>query len=93
MLVATYVLPEEAERYATEFRRRYTSGEYDSFTDPVEFAERVTADLIEISGDSHFSFRVIQTNEPAEDPGSHLRHPVRYYRLGLRENLGYFKLE
>ena len=93
LLVATYVLPEEAERYATEFRRRYTSGAYDSFTDPAEFAEKVTADLIEISGDSHFSFRVIQANEPAEDPGSHLRHPVRYYRLGVRENRGYFKLE
>jgi len=93
LLVAFYALPEEAERYAAEFRQRYSSGAYDSFTDPADFANRVTADLIEISGDSHFSFRVIQVNESAEDVGSHLRHPVRYYRLGLRENIGYFKLE
>ena len=93
LIVANYVLPEEAERCAAEFRRRYSSGAYHSYTDPAEFAEKLTADLIEISGDSHFSFRVIQENEPSEDPASHLRHPVRYYRLGQRENLGYFKLE
>jgi tetratricopeptide (TPR) repeat protein len=93
LLVTNYVLPEEAERYAAEFRRRYTSGAYNSFTDPAEYAEKVTADLIDISGDSHFSFRVIRVNEPGEDPKSHLRHPVRYSRLGQRENLGFFKLE
>jgi hypothetical protein len=93
LIVANYVLPEEAEQYAAEFRRRYSSGAYNSYTDPAEYAEKLTADLIEISGDSHFSFRVIQVNEPREDLASHLRHPVRYYRLGQRENLGYFKLE
>ena len=46
LLVATYVLPTEAEQYATEFRQRYTSGAYDSVTNPAEFAQQVTADLI-----------------------------------------------
>jgi hypothetical protein len=93
LLVANYVLPEAAERYAAEFRRGYTTGAYNAFTDPVEYAAQLTADLIEITGDSHFSFRVIQVSQPSEDSESHLRHPVRYFRLGQRENLGYFKLE
>ncbi len=93
LIVAAYVLPAEAVRYSAEFRQWYTSGAYDSIVDPEEFAQQVTADLIEITGDSHFSFRVIQVSEATEDAGSHLRHPVRYHGLGLRENRGYFKLE
>ena len=93
LLEGKYVLPNRAGEYAEEFRRRYTSGAYSSFTDPTQFAEKVTADLIEISGDSHFSFRVIEASELGEDAESSLRHPVRFFQLGKREHLGFFRLE
>ena len=64
------------------------SGAYRTFsTDPSQFAEKVTADLVEISGDAHFSFRSIAASELGEATESNLRHPLRYFLLGQREHL------
>jgi uncharacterized protein YfcZ (UPF0381/DUF406 family) len=57
LLESKYVLPDRAAVYAEEFRSRYTSGAYDSYTDPARFAEKVTADLIEITGDFTFQLQ------------------------------------
>ena len=76
-----YVLPALAREHASEFRRRYMAGAYRAFTDPSQFAEKVTADLVEISGDAHFSFRSIAASELGEEAESNLRHPLRPPRM------------
>ncbi|UCC74131.1 MAG: tetratricopeptide repeat protein [Gemmatimonadota bacterium] len=93
LIESKYVLPDRAGEYAEGFRSRYASGAYDSYTDPGRFAEKVTADLIEITGDSHFYFRVIEASDLGESTESSLHHPVRLSQLGKRENLGFFRLE
>jgi tetratricopeptide (TPR) repeat protein len=88
-----YVLADKAKGFAEEFKAKCASGAYDSFNEAKEFAEKVTADLIAITGDKHLNFRVIVPSEAGEKAESSLHHPVRYYLLRLKENAGFAKLE
>ena len=88
-----YVFPQEAKEYAQEFREKYEGGSYRSLMDPKEFAKQVTADLIHITQDTHFNLRVIEPSDVGEKPQSSLHHSIRYHRLGMKENNGFFKLE
>ncbi len=93
LLVTTYVLPEEAKIYAEEFEKRYERGDYNSYINSKEFAEKITADLIDITKDKHINFRVIESSDVGEKPEGSLHHPVRYHLLGIKENKGFSKLE
>ncbi|MGD9344908.1 MAG: S41 family peptidase [Candidatus Aminicenantes bacterium] len=93
LLEVEYVIPEMAKHYAEEFTKKYESGTYDAFTNPKEFAEQITADLISITKDKHINFRLIESSDIGEKPESSLHHPIRYHRLGIEENKGFAKLE
>jgi hypothetical protein len=93
LLIKKYVLAEKAEAYSDEFKKMIESGQYDSFRDPNEFAKKVTADLVKITDDKHFSFRLIKPSETGEKTEGSLRHPIRYHILGINENMGFTKLE
>jgi tetratricopeptide (TPR) repeat protein len=93
LLQTRYVLPEKAIEYAEEFRKKYEGGYYNSYTNPKEFAEQVTADLVQITKDKHIKFRVIEPSAVGETPQSSLHHPIRYHLLGIDENKGFSKLE
>ena len=93
LLETKYVIPEKAKKYATEFEKKYKRGDYISYTNPKEFAEKITADLISITGDSHINFRVVESSNVGEKPESSLHHPIRYHLLGIKENKGFSKLE
>jgi tetratricopeptide (TPR) repeat protein len=93
LLNAKYVLPDRAEEYARAFKKGYEQGLYDSVTNSKEFARMVTADLIALTCDRHFNFRVIESSDMGEKPEGSLHHPIRYHRLGIRENAGFTKLE
>jgi tetratricopeptide (TPR) repeat protein len=93
LLESQYVIPEEAKKYAEEFKKKYESGSYDSYTNPKEFADRVTADLVNITKDKHINFRLIESSDIGEKPEGSLHHPIRYHRLGIKENKGFAKLE
>jgi tetratricopeptide (TPR) repeat protein len=93
LLEKKYVIPEKAKKYAAEFKKKYEDGDYNSYTNSKEFAEKVTADLINISKDKHINFRVIESSDVGEKPESSLHHPIRYYLLGIKENRGFSKLE
>jgi len=93
LLEAKYVLPDQGGRFAQELLARHAAGEYDHYTDGVEFAEAVTSDLREITGDSHMFFRVIEPSVLSESTDSPLHHPIRLSRLGQDEHLGFSKLE
>ena len=93
LLETKYVLPEKAAQFAEAFRKRYENGSYESFTDPKSFAEQVNADLVSITQDQHNHFRQIVSSDAGENPESTLHHPIRYHRLGIKENYGFHKLE
>ena len=93
LLESKYVLAEKSKGFADEFRTKCASGAYASFSDAKEFAAKVTADLITITGDKHLNFRVVEASDVGEKAASPLHHPVRYYRLRDKENTGVTKLE
>jgi len=93
LLETNYVIPEMAKKYAEEFKKKYEHGAYESYTNPKEFAEQITADLIGITKDKHINFRLIESSDIGEKPASSLHHPIRYHRLGIKENKGFSKLE
>lgn len=88
-----YVLADRAKGYADEFRAKCASGAYDSCTEAGSFAERVTTDLVAITGDKHLNFRVIVAGHLEQTAAGSLHHPVRYYGFRMRENVGFYKLE
>ncbi|MFG1691611.1 S41 family peptidase [Gemmatimonadota bacterium] len=93
LLEAHYVLPDEAQAFADALRARHSSGAYDRNVNAGDFAEAVTADLVDITGDSHVQLRVIDASDLEEDTESPLHHPIRLTRLGQTEHLGFRKLE
>jgi len=93
LLEAEYVLPDKAEAFADALRSRHSAGAYLEYTEGIEFAEAVTADLVEITDDSHMLFRVVVSSDLSESIDSPLHHPVRLSRLGEDEHLGFSRLE
>jgi soluble cytochrome b562 len=93
LLITKYVLPDKAAGYAEEFKKKYESGCYNSYTNSKEFAGQITTDLVRITNDKHVFFRVIEPSAGGEKPQSSLHHPVRYHILGINENRGFSKLE
>jgi tetratricopeptide (TPR) repeat protein len=88
-----YVLADKAKGFADEFRAKCASGAYIALTDAKEFAEQITADLIAITRDKHLNFRVMVPSDIGETAQGSLHHPLRYYRLRAKENVGFYKLE
>jgi len=88
-----YVLEDKSKGFADAFRAKCAAGAYDTLTDAKIFAETVTADLIAITGDKHLNFRVMVSSDVGEKASGSLHHPVRYFRLRLKENVGFQKLE
>jgi hypothetical protein len=93
LVESKYVLADKAKGFADEFKARCASGAYDSFTEAKEFAEKVTADLVAITHDKHLNFRVMVPSDVGEKAAGSLHHPVRYFRLRAKENVGFYKLE
>jgi L-ascorbate metabolism protein UlaG (beta-lactamase superfamily) len=88
-----YVLADKAKGFADEFRKKCRSGSYDAITTAQAFAEKVTADLVAITGDKHLNFRVIVPSDVGEKAAGSLHHPVRYFRLRAKENTGFYRLD
>ncbi len=88
-----YVLADKAPGFAKEFRARAGAGAYDAFTDAKDFAARITTDLVAITHDKHLNFRVVEPSDIKEQAVSPLHHPVRYFRLKQKENVGFTRLE
>lgn len=93
LLEKRFVLVERAVAFADSLRALQASGAYDGLSNPAGFAEAVTADLRAITGDPHCLMRAIESSDIGEEAHSALHHPVRYFRLGQREHLGFTKLE
>lgn len=70
---SAYVLGEPAELIAAGLRKNLADGEYDQFSDPAEFAQRLQDDAQGIHHDGHFAILVL----PPVDPTPAARMPVR----------------
>jgi len=88
-----YVLADKAKGFADAFRARCAARAYDTLSEAKGFAEKVNADLIAITGDKHLNFRVMVPSDVGEKASGSLHHPVRYFRLRLKENVGFHRLE
>jgi hypothetical protein len=93
---SVYVLGEPAARIVAELRRASEAGEYDSFTDPAAFAERLHEDCQRVNHDGHFRIFALPPLDPAvvaagqdEDPAE-VELRKRYYKA---INYGFKKAE
>jgi len=57
LITENYVYSDKGKEIADEIKQRCEKGKYSEITDIREFQEELTADLIEISKDKHFSLR------------------------------------
>lgn len=92
-----YVYPETARTVGIEMLRRLDSGAYDRIASKQEFADRISAELVELSGDGHMGVMVAEGDAP---PTHVLKETVDRFRLNygfqrvevLDGNIGYLKL-
>jgi hypothetical protein len=102
MLNEFYVFPETAKKMEEAIRARQKAGEYDSITNGDAFAEKLTADLREVSHDKHlgvnFSPAVLPKGPPPGGPDmAGMRRQLERINCGFEKaerlppNIGYLK--
>jgi hypothetical protein len=97
LLNEIYVYPETARRVGIEMLRRLDSGAYDRIASKQEFADRISEELVELSGDGHMGVMVAEGDAP---PTHVLKETVDRFRLNygfqrvevLDGNIGYLKI-
>lgn len=95
-LVSTYIEIDGGQAIAEALRQKLASGAYDTFTNPAQFAEAVTADMRRRNGDLHLGL----TFAPPGAAGAPAAPPVspatRNFGLGsvaiLEGNVGYLEV-
>jgi hypothetical protein len=103
----TYVFPETAAKMERAVRDRLERGEYDKVTSAKQFAEKLTADLREVSRDKHlgvqYSARPIPERpagprEPTAEEREQFRRQMARFNYGFQKaerlpgNIGYVDL-
>jgi hypothetical protein len=92
----TYVFPDTAARMEQAVRARVARGEYDQLTSAKKFAEKLTADVQEVSHDKHL--RVRYSAQPIPERTGGRREPSaeerdQFRREMNRINYGFQKVE
>jgi hypothetical protein len=89
-----YVFPETAAKMEAALRARIARGEYASISDPRQFADKLTADLREVSNDKHLGVYYAPegaSDEPVDGPtGEDLERALEFM---TRVNFGFEKAE
>jgi hypothetical protein len=102
MLDEFYVYPDMAKKMGEAIRAKQKAGEYDSITNGDAFAEKLTADLREVSHDKHlgvnFSPGVLPSGPPPGGPNMDaMRRQLERANCGFEKaerlppNIGYLK--
>src|SRR5215212_4686593 len=91
-----YVFPDAAAQMERAVRERLAKGEYDKLTSAKQFAEKLTADLREVSRDKHL--RVRYSSQPIPERPAGPREPSaeereQFRREMSRINYGFQKVE
>lgn len=92
----TYIFPETAAKMERAVRERLDRGEYDKLTGAKQFAEKLTADVQEVSRDKHL--RVRYSFQPMPERPAGPREPSAAERAEFRRemsriNYGFQKVE
>ncbi|HEX8336186.1 MAG TPA: S41 family peptidase [Pyrinomonadaceae bacterium] len=92
----SYVFPDTAAKMERAVRERLDRGEYDKVTSAKQFAERLTADLREVSRDKHLGVRY--SSRPLPERAAGPREPsaderAEFRREMSRMNYGFQKVE
>lgn len=91
----SYVFPEVAKKMEAAVRERMQRNEYDSITSAKAFAEKLTADLQDVSHDKHlrvrYSYEAIPANEMRGEPTP--AEQERFRQFGRRINWGFERVE
>jgi len=99
LLRANYVFPEQAGQAAAAIEVRLEAGEYDDL-DEITLTERLTRDLLQITGDRHL--RVVPGGGPGprsqrvpepEEPKDHEARRLAMRRMGRLDNFGIRQVE
>jgi C-terminal processing protease CtpA/Prc len=92
----TYVFPETAAKMEQAVRARAARGEYEQITSAKKFAEKLTADVQEVSHDKHlrvrYSYQAIP-ERPAARQEPTAEEQERFRREMSRINYGFEKIE
>ena len=91
----SYVFPETARKMEAALRERLQKNEYDTITSAKAFAQKLTADLQEVSRDKHlrvrYSYEAIPVREARGEPTP--AELERFRQFGRRVNYGFEKVE
>jgi hypothetical protein len=92
----SYIFPDTAARMEQAVRARAARGEYEQLTSAKRFAEKLTADVQEVSHDKHL--RVRYSSQPIPERPAAPREPTagereRFRRDMSRINYGFQKIE
>ncbi|HJQ70119.1 MAG TPA: S41 family peptidase [Blastocatellia bacterium] len=90
-----YVFPEVAKKMEQAIRERAQKKEYDNVTSSKQFAQKLTADLQEVSRDKHLRVRYSHEAIPAEggQRGPTPEERVRFNNFLKKINFGFEKVE
>ena len=106
LMLANYVFQDKAERAVANVREREKRGEYASITSPARFAELLSRDLADPTGDRHLHVKfstertpdpLTTTNEETKDELAQLRANAKAEQFGigtprvLKGNVGYLE--
>lgn len=100
-----YVFPDKAEQMSALILKNLNAGTYDQIVNPMEFSERVTADLISVSNDKHLHFiyapenvKMMQERMKESEPSiEDMKNDAGKNNFGFEEvkildgNIGYIK--
>jgi len=89
-----YVFPDVAKKMEDALRARSEKREYDAITSAKDFAEKLTADLREVSHDKHLSVMFFQDGAREPSPGGPSVEEIAAQRPFMEKlNFGFEKVE
>jgi len=88
-----YVFPETAKKMEEAVREHQKHGDYDSMTDGITFADRLTTDLRAVSRDKHLMVNFSPARIPDTPPGPNPEAAAQYRKQMERLNCGFEKVE
>jgi hypothetical protein len=88
-----YVFPETAKKMEDAVREHQKHGDYDSMTDGLTFADRLTDDFRAVSRDKHLTVNFSPGKIPDTPPGPNPDGAAQYRKQMERLNCGFEKVE
>jgi hypothetical protein len=93
-LNASYIYPETAKKMETGIRARMSAGEYESITGAKPLAEKLTADLREVSHDKHLGVKFFPEGARERPAGEPSPEEIKAQRPMMEKlNFGFEKVE